>query len=149
MGSGFRVRAEVGLVGFLAYPREFGNRFEKGLVSGYEKMMENLQDGTSLDWIYERLPPEALTVLHLRFLVPLTETERQTCGNFDYRCAVCNKNVMNPFEWTITGQTTLPLGDEQSSFPVGPSLLLSSNAAGLTYKGWEWWGIPGYVGGGN
>ena len=55
------------------------------MVSGYEKMMENLQDGTSLDWIYERLPPEALTVLHLRFLVPLTETERQTCG--DVQCA--------------------------------------------------------------
>ena len=111
--------------------------------------MNNMQDPTTLDLAFDRLPLEALTALHLRCLVPLTPQEKKDCGNFDFRCALCGKNTMSPFEWRIPGQTTLPLGDEQSSFPVGPSLLLSSNAAGLTYKGWEWWGIPGYVGGGN
>ena len=56
MGSGFWVRAEVGLVGFFAYPREFSDRYKKCFVSGYETLMNNIQDPTTLDLAYDRLP---------------------------------------------------------------------------------------------
>ena len=46
-GSGYGQK--WGWLAFFAYPREFANRFEKCVVNGYEKMMENLQDGTSVD----------------------------------------------------------------------------------------------------
>ena len=139
----------MGLGGFFAYPRESGDRFVTCLFNGYENLMNNMQDPGTLDLEFDQLPQDALTSLHLRALAPLSDKDRAEYGLFDYKCALCNKLTMSPFLWRVPGQTTLPLGDDQSSSPVGPSLLLSPNAAGLTYKGWEWWWIPGYVGGGN
>ena len=53
----------------------------------YENMMETIEDGTSLEWIYDRLPAEALLVMHLRFLVPLTPSEVESSRGFD-TCAL-------------------------------------------------------------
>ena len=139
----------MGFVGFFAYPRDYCDRVKKCFDKGYEEVMKNMEDPRTLDLAYDQLPMDALTWLHLRILAPVSDQDRAANGGCEYKCALCNKWTESPFRWRVPGQTTLPLGDDNSSSPVGASLLLSPNAARLTYKGWDWWGIPGSVGGGN